>query len=65
VRRGFSFLIPFIWGAIGFLNLFISLFRLGKFSSMILLKTFSGPLSWESAFSSIPIILRFCLFIVF
>ena len=29
----------------------ISFFRLGKFSSMILLKTFSGPLSWEYLFS--------------
>jgi len=31
---------------------------------MILLKTFSDPLSWELSFSSIPIILRFGLFIV-
>jgi hypothetical protein len=31
---------------------------------MILLKTFSGPLSWESSFSSILIILRFGLFFV-
>nr|CAA37648.1 ORF5 [Rattus norvegicus] len=41
----------------------ISFFRLGKFSSMILLKTFTGPLSWESSLSSIPIILRFDLLI--
>jgi len=33
----------------------ISSFRLGKFSSMILLKIFTGPLSWESSLSSIPI----------
>jgi len=39
----------------------ISFFRLGKFSSMILLKIFTGPLSWESSLSSIPIILRFDL----
>jgi hypothetical protein len=29
-----------------------------------LLKTFTGPLSWESLLSSIPIILRFGLLIV-
>ena len=42
----------------------ISFFRLGKFSSIILLKIFTGPLSWESSLSSIPIILRFGLLIV-
>jgi len=31
----------------------MSFFRLGKFSSMILLKIFAGPLSWESSLSSI------------
>lgn len=35
----------------------ISIFRLGKFSSIVLLKTFPGPLSYIS--SSILIILRF------
>jgi hypothetical protein len=40
------------------------LFRLGKFSSIILFKIFTGPLSWESSLSSIPIILRFSLLIV-
>jgi hypothetical protein len=30
-----------------------------KFSSIILLKIFTGPLSWESSLSSIPIIIRF------
>jgi hypothetical protein len=35
----------------------ISFFRLGKFSSIILLKIFTGPLSWESLLSSIPITL--------
>ena len=39
-------------------------FRLGKFSSIILLKIFTGPLSWKSSFSSIPIILRCGLLIV-
>jgi hypothetical protein len=39
-------------------------FRLGKLSSMIMLKIFPGPLSWESSLSSIPIILRFGLLIV-
>jgi len=36
----------------------ISLFSLEKCSSMILLKIFTGPLSWETSLSSIPIILR-------
>ena len=42
----------------------ISFFRFGKFSSIILLKIFTGPLSWESSLSFIPIILRFGLLIV-
>jgi len=29
----------------------ISFFKLGKFSSIIFLKTFIGPLSWESLLS--------------
>jgi hypothetical protein len=37
-------------------------FMLEKFSSMILLKTLPGPLSWESSFSCILIILIFGLF---
>jgi hypothetical protein len=41
----------------------ISLFSLGKFSSIILLKIFTGPLSWESSLSSMPIILRFHLIV--
>jgi hypothetical protein len=45
-----------------FLGIFC--FRLGKFSSIILLKIFTGPLSWESSLSSIAIILRFGLFIL-
>jgi hypothetical protein len=36
----------------------ISFFRLRKFSSIILLKMFAGPLIWESLLSSIPITLR-------
>jgi len=40
----------------------ITFFRLGMFS-LILLKIFTGPLSWESSLSSIPIILRFDLLI--
>jgi hypothetical protein len=39
----------------------ISFFRLGKFSFTILLKIFTGPLSWESSLSSISIILMFGL----
>jgi hypothetical protein len=42
----------------------IAFFRLWKFSSIILLKIFTGPLSWESSLSSIPIILRFHFLIV-
>jgi hypothetical protein len=42
----------------------ISFFRLGKFSSLILLKIFTGILSWESLLSSIHVILRFVLLIV-
>ena len=42
----------------------ISFFKLGKFSSVILLKIITGPLSWEYLLSSIPIILRFCLLIM-
>jgi hypothetical protein len=33
----------------------ISFFGLGKFSSIILLKIFTSPLSWKSSLSSIPI----------
>ena len=47
-----------------FYRLFVSFFRLETFSSIILLKTFSGPLSWESSFFSISFILRFGLFII-
>ena len=42
----------------------IYFFRLEKISSIILLKIFTGPLSWESSLSSIPIILRLALLIV-
>ena len=41
----------------------ISLFRLGKFP-IILLKIFTGPLSWKFSFLSISIIFRFGLLIV-
>ena len=36
----------------------ISFFRLWKFSSIIFLKIFTGPLNWESSLSSTPVILR-------
>ena len=42
----------------------ISFFGLEKLSSIILLKIFTGPLSWQSSLSFIPIILRFGHFIV-
>jgi hypothetical protein len=45
--------------------LLLFFFRLGDFSPLILLKIFSGFLSWESSLFSIPIILRFGHFIVF
>jgi hypothetical protein len=35
----------------------ISFVRIGKSSSIILLKILTGPLSWKSSLSSIPIIL--------
>ena len=52
-----------IWWSVIFLYLH-RFFRLGKFSSMILLNIFSVPLSCISSPSSIPIILKFVLFIV-
>lgn len=42
----------------------ISFLRAGKFSSMILLRIFSVPLSWDSYSSFIPVIVEFGLFIV-
>jgi hypothetical protein len=54
-----SFLFQSIWSSLGFLYVHGHLFRLGKFSSIILLKIFTGPLSWDSLSFSIPIILRF------
>jgi hypothetical protein len=45
---GISFLVQSIWSCVGFLFMGFSFFRLGKFSSIILLKIFTGLLSWES-----------------
>jgi hypothetical protein len=42
----------------------ITFFRLGNFSSLILLKMFAGPLNWKSSLPSMTIIHRFYLFIV-
>ena len=57
---GISSLVQSIWSSVGFLYVDGHLFlRLGEFSSIILLKIFTGPLSWESLLSSIAIILRF------
>jgi hypothetical protein len=42
----------------------ITFFSLGKFSSIILLKIFTGTLNWESLLSSVPLILRVRLLIV-
>jgi hypothetical protein len=55
VMGGISFLVQSIWSPVGFLYVLGHLF----ISSIILLKIFTGPLSWESLLSSIPIILRF------
>ena len=41
----------------------ISFFRLGKFSSLILLQIFSDPLSWDSSPSPLPLFLKFDLLI--
>jgi hypothetical protein len=57
-----SSLFGLLWASCMFMG--ISFFRFGKFSSIILLKIFTGPLSWEPSLSSIPIILRFGLHIV-
>jgi hypothetical protein len=61
VTGGISLLVQSIWSSVGFLYAHGYLFRLGKFSSIILLKIFAGPLSWESSLSPIPI----CLGLVF
>ena len=52
-------IIPFL-----VLWIYVSFFRLGMLSSIILLKIFTGPLIWNSSFLSICIILRFGLLIV-
>jgi hypothetical protein len=54
------------WSSVDFFFLYIHshLFRLFKFSSIILLNIFTGPLSWEYSLCSIPIILRFLLLTV-
>jgi hypothetical protein len=47
-----SFLAQSIWSSVGFLHVHgISFFRLGEFSSIILLKVFSGPLKSEPSLS--------------
>jgi hypothetical protein len=65
VTGGISLLVQTIWSFVDFLYAHGHLFfMLGKFSSIILLKIFTSPLSWKSSFLSIPIILRFGLLIV-
>jgi hypothetical protein len=66
VTGGISFLVQSIWSSVGFLCFHghIPFFRFAKFSSIILFKIFTLPLSWESLLSSIPIILVFDVFIV-
>jgi hypothetical protein len=60
VTGGISLLVQSIWSSVGFLYVHGHLFMLEKFSSIILLKIFTRPLSWESSLSSI--IIRFCFF---
>ena len=50
VAEGICFLVQYIWSSID-----ISFFRLGKISSVILLKILTGPLGWEFLLSSLPI----------
>jgi len=59
-----SFLVQSIWRSVVLYVYGISFFRLWMFSSVILLKIYTGPLSWDFLLSSIPIILRFDLLIV-
>jgi hypothetical protein len=65
VTGGISFLVQSIWSSVGFLYVHRHLFRLRKFSSIILLKIFTGLLNWECSLSSIPINLRFDLLVAF
>ena len=54
MMEGISFLVQSIWSSIGFFSIHgISFYRLGKFSSIILLKIFTGPLNWEFSLSYI------------
>lgn len=58
--KGTFFLFQSIWCSICFwIFIDMSSFRLGKFSSVILLKVFFGPLSWDSSLSCNSIILWF------
>jgi hypothetical protein len=66
----FSFLFQSAWCSISFLYVYSHLFLLvrGVFFYYFVEDFFSGPLSWESSLSSIPIILFFfvlfvCLFV--
>jgi hypothetical protein len=60
-----SFLVQSIWSSVGFLYVHgITFFSLAKFSSKNLLKIFTGPLSWATLLSSIPIFFRFGLLVV-
>jgi hypothetical protein len=60
------FLVQCIWYSVSFLYVYshFFFFKLGEFSSMILLKVFSWPLICKYPPSSILIILRFDSFIV-
>jgi hypothetical protein len=61
VTGGISFLVQYIWSSVGLLYVYGHLFlRLEKFSSIIILKIITGPLSWDSLLSSMPIIFSLC-----
>jgi hypothetical protein len=55
VTRELYFMVQSNWCSISSIG--ISFFRLGKFSSMIFLRLFSGTWCWDSLLSPIPIIL--------
>ena len=67
-RNFFSGLIYLVFSLLpvcSWASFFFYHFRSGMFSFLILLKIFTGPLSWEFLLFSIPVILRFVLLIVF
>ena len=60
IWQGNFFWVSSIWCPVCIL--YLHFFKLENFSSMVLLKIFSGPLNWYSSFFSVTIILRFGIF---